>query len=80
MHIPTRRSLSASPGLASSVHPRRRTTALPRLAHRLWSWVLRQHRARIAEAELAALSDSMLADIGVTRSELARATRRGRSE
>lgn len=80
MHIPHRRSLSATPDLTSSVHIRRRIVPLSRLVHRLWSWILRQHHARIAEADLAALSDRMLADIGVTCSELARAARRGRSK
>ncbi|NKC31110.1 DUF1127 domain-containing protein [Falsiroseomonas selenitidurans] len=80
MHIPHPRSLSATPDLISSIQSRRPDAALPRLARQLWSWVVRHQRARIAEAELAARSDHLLADIGVRRSELARAARRGRRE
>jgi uncharacterized protein YjiS (DUF1127 family) len=79
MHIPHPGSMSATPDLTSSVHNGRHTAALPRLARQLWSWVARRHRARIAEAELVALTDRMLVDIGVTRSELARTARRGRN-
>lgn len=79
MHIPHRRSLSATPDLTSFVHSGRHTAARPHLARQLWSWIVRHNRARIAKAELAALSDHMLADIGLTRSELGRAARRGRS-
>lgn len=80
MHIPHRRSLGATPDLASSLRHGRRTAWLPRLARQLWSWIMLHHRARRTEAELVRLSDRMLADIGVTRSELARAARRGRSQ
>jgi uncharacterized protein YjiS (DUF1127 family) len=80
MHIPHRRSLSAMPDLASPVHDGRHTAGLPRLVRQLWSWIVRCHRTRIAEAELASMSDRMLADIGVSRSELARVARRGRSK
>jgi uncharacterized protein YjiS (DUF1127 family) len=78
MHIPYRRSWCATSDLASPVPPGRHATGLPRLARQLWHWILRYHRTRLAEAELAAMSDRMLADIGVSRSKLARVTRRGR--
>lgn len=43
MHIPHRRSLSATADLTSLVRNGRHTAALPRLARQLWSWVARYH-------------------------------------
>lgn len=80
MHIPHRRSWSAMPDLASPVREGRHAAGPLRLARWLWRRTLRWHRTRTAEAELASLSDRMLADIGVTRCEVARFARRGWGE
>lgn len=65
------------PGLASttaSTTPRRPGGAgrLLSFAGQLRLRVLPWHRTRVAQAELAAMDDRMLADIGVPRSALAR--------
>ena len=43
------------------------------LSHSLWTW----RQRRIAAAELRSLDDRMLADLGVTRSEIDRVVRDG---
>jgi uncharacterized protein YjiS (DUF1127 family) len=78
MHIPQRSSLRAMPDLAAPIHDGRRTAWPLRLARRLQHQFLRWHRTRAAAAELAAMSDRRLADIGVSRSEISRIVRRGR--
>jgi len=80
MHIPHRRSWRAMPDLASPTHDGRHAAGPLCLARRLWHWALRWHRIRTAEAELASMSDRMLADIGVSRCEVARRVRHGRGE
>jgi len=52
--------------------------ALVRWAERLIALAVTAYRARRAERELAAMDDHMLADIGVSRSQIFRAVRDGR--
>jgi uncharacterized protein YjiS (DUF1127 family) len=77
MHIPPRSSWSAIPGLASPVHDGRRARGLFRRAARLLDRAIRARRARGTEAELTAMSDRMLADIGVSRCDVERRARLG---
>ncbi|WP_082012619.1 DUF1127 domain-containing protein [Belnapia sp. F-4-1] len=80
MHIPNRASWNAGPDLASLVHHGRHAARPLHLIRRLELWAQRCYRARIAEAELASMSDSMLADIGMSRCEVTRLVRRGGGE
>ncbi|MBL6076862.1 DUF1127 domain-containing protein [Belnapia sp. T18] len=80
MHIPNRVSWSVVPDLASPIPLGRHAALLLCLARRLRLRAQQWYRAHTAEAELASMSDSMLADIGVSRCEVARFARRGRGE
>ena len=78
MHIPHRRSWNAMPGLASPIQGRPSDAGrLLRLARQLQHLALRWRRTRTEEAELAAMDNRMLADIGMSRCEVARYARRG---
>lgn len=76
MHIPSHRSLEAAGGPSSSPVAEREPTPFDAVLERLARLLIRvdaHRKARRAAVELASLDDRLLADIGLTRSDLPQA-------
>ncbi|WP_338664104.1 DUF1127 domain-containing protein [Pararoseomonas sp. SCSIO 73927] len=80
MSIRNHRPRDAATGRRSPVAVDRPVSRLLRIAEGVGHSLARWNERRNAEAELASMSDRMLADIGMARCEVTRAVRRGRGE
>lgn len=80
MHIRNHGPQEVTTDLCSSSQPGRRAAWLLRVTRELRVWALRWHETRTAEAELASMSDRMLADVGMARCEVIRAVCRRRDD
>lgn len=80
MHIQNHGPQEVATDLCSPIQPGHRAAWLLRVARELRVWALRWHERRTAEAELASMSDRLLADVGMARCEVTRAVCRGRDD